>query len=188
MRRGRAAPRASVRSTLSSPARSPLARAARGSLSALAFGVLSLLPAACGRGAGAPDESPLAGTKVIVGCASAEAPRSFAGDDLYKMIDGAAPRFLDKGFLWALAGAYNCASGRVAVEIYRMNAPAGARAVFDEQAGAGEAIGVGEASRVASGFLEFVRGPFYVTITGFQPGAQAQSDIAAVARAVDSRL
>ncbi len=181
-------PAASVRASLPGPARSRLARAVTGGLSLLAFVALSLLPAACGGRASVPDESLLAAGKVIAGCASAEAPRSFAGDDLYQMIDGAAPRFLDKGFLWAVAGAYDCASGRVAVEIYRMSAPAGARAVFDEQAGAGQAIGVGEASRLASGFLEFVRGSFYVTITGFQPGAQAQSDIAAVARAVESRL
>lgn len=149
---------------------------------------LWLLPGRCVGGAGMPDASILPGAKAAAGCVPAEPSQQFVGADLYKLIDGGAPRFLDKGFLWAVAGAYECSSGRVAIEVYRMKATAGARAVFDEQAGAGGPAGVGDASRVSAGFLEFIRGSFYVTVTGFEPGPKVQADIVGLAQQVDEPL
>ena len=63
--------------------------------------------------------------------------QAFVGDELYKLIDGAAPRFFDNGFEWAVVRSWECAgSGRLSAEVYRVQTPAGAKALFGDGGGA----------------------------------------------------
>jgi hypothetical protein len=166
----------------------PVGRVVRPILLAVAA-VATVAASGCSRDAvEKADLSVLPAPGAVPGCRQADAPQGFPGQDLYKLVDGGAVRFLEKGFRWAAASGYECAGGRVAIEVYRMTAPEGAKAVYVERAGVSESAQVGDASQVSRGFLEFIRGPFYVTVTAFSPGADSQAAILTLAHEVDAHL
>ncbi len=137
-----------------------------------------------------PDLALLPGKGQIENCSVVEPGKSFAGEDLYKLIDGGAVRFLDRGFEWVVAGSYDCTSGgRIALEIYRMRSPAAAKGIFEDRSGASEvAAGIGDGSRKGPGFVEFHRGSFFVAVSAFDQGPEPDRAVVAFAGAVASRL
>ena len=114
--------------------------------------------------------------------------RTFAAEDLYKHIDGAAERFLQAGVLRTLVADYRYrGSADAVVELYRMKNAAAARQIFESEPAAGSRpLQSGEEGRLYPGSVALRRGPWFVRITalGDCPG----DALAALAQAVDRKL
>lgn len=126
----------------------------------------------------------------VGGCRRVASPHRFNGDQLYQLIDGGAPQFLEKGFSWALSGEYRCEpGGRITIEIYRMETAEGSRRVFTERQGTpGGESGIGEEAAVVAGQIEFRRGRFVVTVDLFDQGPAPAAAGRALALAIDGKI
>ena len=70
-----------------------------------------------------------------------------------------------------------------------MNDEAAARAVFDEKtAPAGDPVSIGDDARLEEYFLGFIKGPFYVTLTGYDTEAETTKGLETLAGAIADRL
>ncbi len=86
--------------------------------------------------------------------------RTFAGEELFQLIDGGAPLYFEYGFVLARSARYRCASGSVvAAEVYEMRTEAGAFGLFTYlSAGSGKPVKIGQAAVEGTGFLLACRG------------------------------
>jgi hypothetical protein len=115
--------------------------------------------------------------------------RLFVGSALYQHIDGGAELYHQYGFDRLAVQDYTDGSHEVRAEIYRMNDPSGAAAVFAEIT-AGMAVQklYGTASVLDDYQVLFQRGPFCVSLTTYEKSAEAQAAMAALALKIDAAL
>jgi hypothetical protein len=121
--------------------------------------------------------------------ARGEAQR-FAGDDLFVYIDGGAEIYNEYGFRQVLAQDFVDKNRKgVTLEIYEMTDPAAAYGIFSFKAsGKGRPAGIGEDSEFEDYYLHFRKGPFLVTVTGFEANPDCRDGVAAIARATGARI
>ena len=86
--------------------------------------------------------------------------RTYAGEELFELIDGGAPLYFEYGFVLARSARYRCASGSVvAAEAYEMRTEAGAYGLFSYlSAGSGRPVKIGQAAVEGTGFVLAWRG------------------------------
>jgi hypothetical protein len=89
-----------------------------------------------------------------------DSARTYAGEELFQLIDGGAPLYFEYGFLLARSARYRCASADVvAAEAYEMRTEAGAYGLFTYlSAGSGTPAKFGQAAVEGAGFLLACRG------------------------------
>ena len=77
----------------------------------------------------------------------------------------------------------------VQLEIYDMGSPAGAGAIFNENAaGMDTTADFGERSTRDAYQISFHRGLYYVSVMAFSSGSETEDAMAAIARSVDSAI
>ena len=113
-----------------------------------------------------------------------------AGEALFNVINGGAEMYLQTGFQQAVFGSFENPEGlAVHLEIYEMVDPAAARSIFDQKAGpSGRKIPLGQEARLEAYYLNFWRGRFQVTISGYEATPETVAAIREVAKLVDKRL
>jgi hypothetical protein len=86
--------------------------------------------------------------------------RTYAGEELFALIDGGAPLYFEYGFVLARSARYRCTSGTVvAAEAYEMRTEAGAYGLFSYlSAGSGKPASIGQAAVQGTGFVLACRG------------------------------
>ena len=124
------------------------------------------------------------------GWVATEPSRTAAGNQLFTVINGGAEMYLRLGFTRAVFAAYRSPDDRnINLEIYQMENAAAARKVQAMKAGAeGRAADFGETARLADYYLNFCKGPYQVTVSGYDTDKQTVAGILALAGRIDKRL
>jgi len=117
-------------------------------------------------------------------------PQEFAGEDLYTYINGGAEIYQEYGFRRVVVQDYENAAGKsVSLEIFEMETPAAAFGIFTfKRSGQGKSIAVGAGAELEDYYLNFWKGRFLVTLTGFDETPATVEGILAMAGAVDGKI
>lgn len=118
------------------------------------------------------------------------APQAYEGEDLYAYINGGAEIYQEYGFRRVIVQDYGDAADRsVSLEIFEMASPAAAFGMFTfKRSGGGRPLGLGNGAELEAYYLNFWKGRFLVTLTGFDETAATLEGLAALAGAVDASL
>jgi len=116
--------------------------------------------------------------------------QKFAGEDLYTYIDGGAEIYQEYGFRRVVLQDYQNAAGKsISLEIFEMQTPAAAYGVFTfKRSGKGKSVTLGSEAELEDYYLNFWKGPFLVTLTGFEEGPVTVAGVLAIGRAVDAKI
>ncbi len=117
-------------------------------------------------------------------------PQEFEGEDLYTYIDGGAEIYQEYGFRRVVVQDYRNPRGKsVSLEIFEMDSAAAAYGMFTfKRSGKGRSPGLGDGGEIEAYYLNFWKGRFLVTLTGFDESAETVDGLAAIGRAVDPKL
>jgi hypothetical protein len=114
----------------------------------------------------------------------------YAGEELYAYIDGGAEIYQEYGFRRVVVQDYkNAAEKSVSLEIFEMETPAAAYGIFTfKRSGKGTSVPLGSGAELEDYYLNFWKGRFLVTLTGFDEKAGTIDGILAVGGAVDAKI
>ena len=117
-------------------------------------------------------------------------PQEFAGEDLYTYIDGGAEIYQEYGFRRVVLQDYKNGSGKsVSLEIFEMETPEAAYGMFTfKRSGKGKRVPLGSGGELEDYYLNFWKGRFLATLTGFDGTAETVAGLLAVAGAVDAKI
>lgn len=161
--------------------------------SRIAFGVLAAVLAAsivaAARSAG-PLRAYLPADGAAPGWDRDGDPQEFEGEDLYTYIDGGAEIYQEYGFRRVVVQDYRNPRGKsVSLEIFEMESPAAAYGMFTfKRSGKGRSLELGGGGEIEAYYLNFWKGPFLVTMTGFDESAETLEGLAAIGRTAAHNL
>jgi hypothetical protein len=117
-------------------------------------------------------------------------PQEFVGEDLYTYIDGGAEIYQEYGFRRVVVQDYQSSAGKsVSLEIFEMETPSAAYGMFTfKRSGQGRIVPLGSAGELEDYYLNFWKGRFLVTLTGFDATTPTVDGLLSVAGAVDKKL
>ncbi len=117
-------------------------------------------------------------------------PQEYEGEELYTYIDGGAEIYQEYGFRRVIIQDYKNAKGRsVSLEIFEMETPAAAFGMFSfKRSGSGKTVTLGAGAELEAYYLNFWKGRFLVTLTGFDEAPETIAALTAVAGIVDSKI
>ncbi|MGB8957732.1 MAG: DUF6599 family protein [Candidatus Aminicenantales bacterium] len=117
-------------------------------------------------------------------------PQEFVGEDLYTYIDGGAEIYREYGFRRVVLQDYKDGSGKsVSLEIFEMETPEAAYGIFTfKRSGKGKSVPLGSGGDLEDYYLNFWKGRFLATLTGFDETPATIDGLLAVAGAVDARI
>jgi len=120
----------------------------------------------------------------------AEPPRAAQGHELFTVINGGAELYVRLGFSRAVFASYQNPAGKsINLEIYQMNTSQLAHEVYTHKVGdRGRPADFGAAAFFEDYYLNFYKGPYQVTISGYDTDKQTVEGIFALAGLVDQRL
>ena len=132
----------------------------------------------------------LPGGSAVPGWAKDGEPQENEGEDLYTYIDGGAEIYQEYGFSRVALQDYKNAAGKSAsLEVFEMRTPAAAFGMFTfKRSGSGKAVSLGAGAELESYYLNFWKGRFLVTLTGFDDSRETVNGLLAIGAAVDARL
>ena len=157
----------------------------------LLLGAVVALAASCVTGGGAagllrllPDASE------VPGWAPKGEPQHFRGEDLFTYIDGGADIYLEYGFREVLVQDYEGPAGAsISAEIFAMADPGAAFGMYTfKRSARGRPVGSGDRGQIEDYYLNFWKGRYLVTLTGFDSDPETLMGLEALARAADARL
>lgn len=116
--------------------------------------------------------------------------QEFTGEDLYLHIDGGAAIYQEFGFSGMISQDYRSRGGKVlSLEIFRMATPEAAYGMFTfKRSAGGEPLPVGAEGQLEDYYLNFWKGPFLVTVTGFEKDEQVREQLVPLAQAVARKI
>jgi len=115
--------------------------------------------------------------------------RLFSGAALYQHINGGAELYNQFGFDRLAVQDYVNGAHEVRVEIYKMNDPAGADAVFDEiTKGMAKQALYGTVCVLDDYQILFQRSAYCVSVTTYETGSESLAAMAAMAAKIDAAL
>jgi hypothetical protein len=114
----------------------------------------------------------------------------YEGEDLYEYINGGAEIYHEYGFVRVAIQDYVDSTGKsISVEIYEMASPTSAYGIYTFKTSTkGKRIAVGNDAQLADYYMNFWKGPFLVTLTGFDKTEKTRQGLLAIAQAVSSRM
>jgi len=117
-------------------------------------------------------------------------PQEYEGGDLYTYMDGGAEIYQEYGFRRVIVQDYKNARGKsVSLEIFEMETPAAAFGMFTfKRSGGGKGIPLGAGAELEAYYLNFWKGRFLMTLTGFDDAPETIDGLAAVAAIVDAKI
>ena len=118
-------------------------------------------------------------------------PECYEGEDLFLMINGGAEIYHEYGFKRVVAAVFVHSDGRtrINVEIYEMNDPTAAFGMYTQKSSLeGESLSENLWGRLEDYYLNFWKGRFVVTITGFNAERKTVDGLKVLARAIGSGI
>jgi hypothetical protein len=124
------------------------------------------------------------------GWAKDGAPQEYEGEDLYAYIDGGAEIYQEYGFRRVIVQDYKDAKGKsVSLEIFEMTTAASAFGMFTfKRSGNGRTVLLGSGAELEAYYLNFWKGRFLVTLTGFDESPETIEGLMRVGGVVDSNI
>ena len=165
-------------------------RAERPGLPALVMGLLLAAAAASAPRTEGPLRGYLPEDNAASGWTRDGDPQEYEGEDLYAYIDGGADIYHEYGFVRVIVQDYKNAGGRsVSLEIFEMATPAAAFGMFSfKRSGKGKSLELGGGAELEDYYLNFWKGRFLVTLTGFDETAGTLEGLRAIAGVVDFKM
>lgn len=120
----------------------------------------------------------------------AGSPQKFIGEDLYLLINGGAVIYYEYGFRQVITQEYVNKSGKfINLEIFEMINPASAYGIYTFKTGEdGKEISAGTEALLEDYYLNFWKGNFVVTLTGFDSEKETLNGLLTIANAVDTKI
>jgi len=117
-------------------------------------------------------------------------PQEYKGEDLYLYIDGGAEIYHEYGFKEVTVQDYKNASGRsISLEIFEMMNDAAAYGIYTfKRSAEGETLALGNEGQIEDYYLNFWKGNFLVTLTGFDEEKETVEGLVELAKAVDAKI
>jgi hypothetical protein len=117
-------------------------------------------------------------------------PQEYEGEDLYTYIDGGADIYQEYGFRRVILQDYRNAKGKsVSLEIFEMETPAAAFGMFSfKRSGGGKTVFLGAGAELEAYYLNFWKGRFLVTLTGFDEARETIDGLMGIGGIVDSKI
>lgn len=114
----------------------------------------------------------------------------YAGEDLYEYINGGAEIYHEYGFVQVVVQDYVSDMGKsVSVEIFEMASPASAYGMYTLKTDSkGKRISVGSEAQLADYYMNFWKGPYLVTLTGFDETEETRQGLLNIAEYVSSKM
>lgn len=114
----------------------------------------------------------------------------YAGEDLYEYINGGAEIYHEYGFVQVVIQDYINDMGKsVSVEIFEMVSPASAYGMYTFKTDSkGKRIFVGREAQLADYYMNFWKGPFLVTLTGFDETEETRQGLLNIAEYISSKM
>jgi hypothetical protein len=119
-----------------------------------------------------------------------ESFEEYKGEDLFFYIDGGAEIYHEYGFERVIVQDYTSTNGKsVSLEIYEMTDPSSAYGMYSfKSSGEGKRLDVGNEGKLQDYYLNFWKGKYIVTLTGFDEEAETIKGLQSLARATDRRI
>jgi hypothetical protein len=114
----------------------------------------------------------------------------YKGEDLFFYINGGAEIYHEYGFERVIVQDYQNPNGRSAsLEVYKMNSPDSAYGIYTfKSSGKGQELNIGYECKLQDYYLNFWKGQYLVTITGFDAQEETIDGLKSIAIAVDIKL
>jgi hypothetical protein len=112
------------------------------------------------------------------------------GIGLFEVIDGGAEEYVKEGFRRAIMATYRNNEGkRINLDIYEMLSPESARRIQRKKAGdKGLKVSVGEEAAMEDYYLNFRKGAYQVTLSGYDTQRETLEWLLRMARLVAERI
>ena len=116
--------------------------------------------------------------------------QEFKEEDLYIYINGGAEIYLEYGFKSVVIQDYADGAGHsISLEIFEMTDPASAYGMFTFKiSGEGQRIELGDGGELESYYLNFWKGPYLVTLTGFDDSPETIEGLQMIGRTVAAKI
>jgi hypothetical protein len=117
-------------------------------------------------------------------------PQTAEGIGLFELINGGAEEYIKEGFRRAVMATYRNNGGkRINLDIYEMLSPESAKRIYRKKAGdKGEAVSVGEEAAMEEYYLNFRKGAYQVTLSGYDTQRETLELLLRMARLVAERI
>ena len=114
----------------------------------------------------------------------------YKGEDLFFYINGGAEIYYEYGFERVIVQDYKSPNGRSAsLEVYKMSSPDSAYGMYTfKSSGIGQKLNVGHGCKLQDYYLNFWKGQYLVTITGFDAEKETIDGLKSIANAVDKKI
>jgi len=117
-------------------------------------------------------------------------PQTFTGENLYDLINGGASIYYEYGFNQVITQQYvNADSQYITLELYDMKNSAAAYGMYTYKTGtSGETVDIGAGALLEDYYLNFWKGKFLGTVTGFGSGQENEEALLMIARLVAEKI
>jgi Family of unknown function (DUF6599) len=117
-------------------------------------------------------------------------PQTAEGIRLFELINGGAEEYVKEGFSRAVMATYRNNEGkRINLDIYEMLSPESAKRIYRKKAGdKGQKVSVGEEAAMEDYYLNFRKGAYQVTLSGYDTQRETLEWLLRIARLVAERI
>jgi len=117
-------------------------------------------------------------------------PQTAEGIGLFELINGGAEEYLKEGFKRALLATYRNHEGKlINLDIFEMLSPESAWGIYGKKAGdKGTKVSVGEEAAIGDYYLNFRKGAFQVTLSGYDSQKETLNWLLHLGRLVVERI
>ena len=119
-----------------------------------------------------------------------DSPQQYAGDDLYLYINGGAEIYHEYGFEQVIIQDYSNKQGKsVSVELFEMSGPESAFGMYAfKSSSLGQELNIGDGAGLEDYYLNFWKGKYLITLTGFDAEEETVLGLKQIAEAIDARI
>lgn len=117
-------------------------------------------------------------------------PQEYKGEDLYLYIDGGAEIYHEYGFKEVIVQDYkNTSEKSISLEIFEMVNDEAAFGIYTfKRSAEGKTLALGNEGQIEDYYLNFWKGNFLITLTGFDEEGETVEGLVELAEAVDAKI
>jgi hypothetical protein len=117
-------------------------------------------------------------------------PQTAEGMGLFELINGGAEEYVKEGFRRAVIATYiNSEGKRINLDIYEMLSPESTRSIYRKKAGdKGTKVPIGEEAALEDYYLNFRKGAYQVTLSGYDTQKETLEWLLQIGRLVAERI